>query len=180
MSKKRVILLLIAVVFAFGAAGNVAAETQYDIGLNVPLYFGITASDTTEGGISDLSDYAFLVPDVKITYFFGDGNFKFGPGIRGFSFIVESLVYPTVNAQLEMDPITISAGVGGQLFAFFGLWNQFVSEPVYVADLSATYRMNDWLHLGAGATGLMLGDASTFKENMPYTIYALARFSFGD
>ncbi len=178
MNHRRTLIFFLVLIFAVGAMGTAAANVQFDIGLNVPFLYGISFQDNDD--IQKYSEYAFVIPDLKLNYFWGTDTLRIGAGARAFTAIVETLAIPIVTAELNMNPLRFTASLGGQAFLLFGIYNNIIFENIFVADVNAAYKVNDWFHVGAGATGLFLGDAELFQETIPYTAYAMVRFSIGD
>ena len=164
------ILLAVAVVLP-------AADIQVDIGLNVPVFTGVSFEDDNVG---QYAEYAFVLPDIKASYLMEFGNLRVGAGLRAFTIIIETLVYPVVTAEYDISQLRLSANVGGGAFLLFGLYNAFETLNVWVPDVSAVYRVNDWLGLGVGAIGAFVPGENELVENpFPYSGYAVARFTLG-
>ena len=177
---KRGFIIVFIVGVLFSVMSPAFADVRYDISLNIPFVFGIDADDEDDD-IQEFTEYIFVVPDLKVHKFWGDEQFRIGAGVRAFTLILESLVYPTVTAEMDIDPFRLSAGVGGGAFLFFGLYTDLVTGNVWLPEVSAAYKANEWLQYGVGATAVMSGEADDlFEQNFPYTAYAFLRFSLGD
>jgi len=175
MNRKRLKVVILVGVLVLGLAAPAAAQFQFDIGVNVPVVVGIEAE---EDDVQNVLEYAFVVPDLKANYYFGSDAFRFGLGVRAFTAIVETLVYPTVSAEVHLDPFVLSGSFGGFALGLFGIYNNIVTANFWVPEISAAYKVNDWFHLGAGATAVFLGDGEqVFTDTFPYAVYAVMRFS---
>ncbi len=173
--KKKVCTILIVLVVA--AAFPAVADIQVDIGVNVPFLFGVEFADEDA---QQWSEYAFVLPDAKVSYFMEFGNLKLGAGLRAFTIILESLVYPTVTAEYDISDVRLSASIGGGAFALIGLYNDIFTGNIWMPEVSAIYRVNEWFGLGVGATGFFIPGEEELVENpFPYAAYALARFTLG-
>ncbi len=177
MKHKRLFLVLIILVILLGAASPLAADWQFDIGLNVPLFVGIS---TPEEDFQQALDYAFIFPDFKAHYFWGSDLLRVGVGARAFTLILETLLYPTITAEVDIDPFRFTGSIGGQAFLFFGLYNDIVTGNLWLPEVTAAYKVNDWFQAGAGLTGMIFFDEDDIvNEAFPYVVYAFGRFSFG-
>ena len=176
MKKKWIICVITVLMFGSLAAGNLAADVQYDIGLNVPVLMGIK---TTEGDAQEVLDYVFVIPDLKVHYFWDADPFRIGVGARAFTVILETLFYPMVTAEIDINMFRLTGSFGGGLFVFFGLWNSIETSSVFIPELTAAYMVNDWFHLGLGTSFILAGNNDVFKDTMPYVVYGFGRFSLG-
>jgi hypothetical protein len=175
--RKRVLIAVLALVIALAAAMPLFSqgEGQTDITLHIPYKFGIVAEGTD---YSAFTQYAFLLPEVRMTYYFGGETVKFGPGVRLLTFIIESMAYPLVSLELDFDPIVLNANIGGYAFVFFGLLNDLQTGQIYLPEVSAAYKLTDTFQVGTGAILFIAPEAASATENFGYIGTVFARFSF--
>lgn len=164
-----VLLMLLAV--------SAMAQGRLDLALDVPFYFGIQLEGESMGA---LSDFTFLFPEAGLHYVLGSGGFKIGLGVRMFTLILESIAWPNVFAELHLDPLVVSAQLGGGAFAVFGLYNDGITGPVVIGDIAAAYKFTDSFRAGIGA--FLIGETDEeimFSETgiIPYAIYAFGKFT---
>ena len=158
------------------AAAGVSAESQFDITLNVPYYTGLKSST---GDVGDFSQYMFLVPDVKWNYYFGPEWLHFGVGLRLWTIIIESGLYPILSLESNLGNFVINANVGGGTFLFFGLLNDVVAEAVFLPELSVAYRLGKKKAFRIG-TGVMLivAPMAVSMNDFVFVGTAFARWTF--
>jgi len=174
---KRVVL-----VFAFIAILTLPAFSQFrlDVGVDVPLTIGVMGNGTFETSNEAgefLSTHWLPFPEASLTYQFAVGPLRFAPGIRIFTFILESVLWPNFMLELALDPVYIQAQVGGLLFAFFGLANNAEYGEVFFPDLSVWIGLGKErrFRLGGGVLGLYLPDLTT--EGLAFAAYVGAKVS---
>jgi len=168
------IVAVMALLVGFMVIVPAAADTQVDIGLNIPYYAGIETEDDDFGAALD---YAFLVPDVKINYFFNEKGIRLGVGARMFTAILETMAYPIVTVETEIDKLVLSAHVGGGAFLFFGLLNDFATGSFYMPEVTIAYKLGERFSVGTGALLFFAPDAADFN-NFAYIGTVFARFTF--
>ncbi len=175
--KRRLLIGVFAAALALGAAAPAFSQAggQTDVTLHVPYRFGIVAEGTD---YSTLAQYTFLIPELRMSYYFGNEFFRIGPGVRLLTLIIESMAYPLVSAEMDFDPFVVNANVGGYGFLFFGLINDFQSGNVVIPELSVAYKLNDTIRLGTGAILFMAPEASADVKDFAYIGTVFVRFSF--
>jgi|SRR6056297_2129054 len=172
MGKKTVIIGL--VVILLGAALPAAADSQVDIGLHIPYYIGIDTEDEDAGAALD---YAFLVPDLKYNYFLNESGIRLGVGVRLFTVILESMVYPIVTVETDIGQFRLSGHVGGGAFLFFGLFNSIETGQIVLPEVSVAYRFSESFSIGTGAGFFFAPEVGDFN-NFAYVGDVFARFTF--
>ncbi len=174
IKKFRMVFLLILILTA---AGNLSAESQWDITLNVPYYTGLKSST---GSVGDFSQYLFLVPDVKWNYFFGPEWLQFGVGVRLWTLVLESAIYPIVSLESNLGNFVINANIGGGLVAFFGLANDFIADAVFFPEVSVAYRLGKkkQFSIGTGALIIIAPNASGLENDAAFVGTAFVRWTF--
>jgi hypothetical protein len=172
---KRLLITVLAVVLVVAAAAPVFSqgELQTDITLNYMYKFGVNVEGTD---YSAFSEYVFLLPEVRMAYYFGNDMIKVGPGVRMITLILESMAYPLVSAEIDLDPFVFNANVGGYGFFFFGLVNQFQTGNIILPEVSAAYKLTDTMRIGTGAILFMAPEVST--KDYAYIGTIFLRWSF--
>jgi hypothetical protein len=160
--KRAVLLVVLALVLAYPAF----SEIRLDLGVDVPLVAGfISGGDVaTSSEIGTfLTEHIFPFPEASIYYQFHVGPFRLAPGLRFFTIILESVLWPNLIAELELGPVFIEAQLGGLVFAYFGLVSGVEAGQVLIPDLSVWVGLGKKkiFRLGGGVMGLMLPEIST-------------------
>ena len=159
---KRIVLLV-----AFIAVLTVPAFSQFriDLGVDVPLTVGAISGSgvTTSSEVGEfLRDHIFPFPEASFYYQFEFGPLRLAPGVRVFTLILESVLWPNLMAELAFDPVFIQAQLGGLIFALFGLANGIEFGEVLLPDLSIWLGLGKErrFRLGGGVLGMLLPDLS--------------------
>jgi hypothetical protein len=136
----------------------------------------INIEGLTDGvqGTTDISHYAFLFPEVQLSWQFGDGALRGGVGLRAFTMILESFGWPDAWLELELKPIVLRADLGGGFFYAFGLYNNGKMASVIVPQLDASWKLADWFRLGVGALFIAPFDN---PSNFGVAVYVGGRFT---
>ncbi|OHD27588.1 MAG: hypothetical protein A2064_13490 [Spirochaetes bacterium GWB1_66_5] len=142
------------------------SEVRLDLGVDVPLVAGfISGGDVTSSSEigTFLTEHIFPFPEASIYYQFKVGPLRVAPGVRFFTFILESVMWPNVIAELELGPVFIEGQLGGLVFGYFGVVTGLEFGQVLIPDLSIWVGLGKkkMFRLGAGAIGLMLPEIST-------------------
>jgi hypothetical protein len=160
---KRIVLLV-----AFIAVLAVPAFSQFriDLGFDVPLTLGVMGNgeiETSSEVGEFLRDHILPFPEASFYYQFEIGPLRLAPGLRVFTFILESVLWPNLMAELAFDPVFIQAQLGGLIFAVFGLYNDIQFGEVLLPDLSVWIGLGKErrFRIGGGVIGLMLPDLTT-------------------
>lgn len=174
---KRIVLLA---VFIAVLALPAFSQFRIDLGVDVPLTVGTISGSgvTTSSEIgSFLDDHILPFPEASLYYQFSVGPLKLAPGVRVFTFILESVLWPNLMAELALDPVFIQAQLGGLIFAVFGLVNDIQFGEVLLPDVSVWIGLGKErrFRLGAGVLGMMLPELST--EEMLIIPYVGAKIS---
>ena len=174
-SKKWIRFIILIALFLV-ITGQASAESQWDITLNVPYYVGIESSS---GDLSEFSQYLFLIPDVKWHYYFGSEKIHFGMGLRLFTLILETAVYPIISLESNLGNFVINASFGGGLFLFFGLHNAFEADAVFLPELSVAYRLGKRKIFSLGTAGtFVLAPSASSMSDFAFVGTAFARWTF--
>jgi len=160
---KRIILVA---AFVAILASPVFSQLRLDLGVDVPMTIGVigngeiqTSSDVGEF----LREHIFPCPEAGLYYQFEVGPMRFAPGVRIFTFILESVMWPNLMWELALDPIYIQAQLGGLVFVLFGLLNDAQYGEVLLPDLSVWVGLGKErrFRLGGGVLGMALPDLTT-------------------
>jgi hypothetical protein len=160
---KRIIAMIVFVaILAFPAFSQI----RLDIGVDVPMQLwavggGEIRSDSDIGEF--LRQHIFPIPEASLYYQFDLGPLRLAPGVRAFTLIFESMVWPNLMAELAFDPVYIQAQLGGLIFLFFGLGNQVEYGEVFFPDLSIWIGLGKErrFRLGGGFLGMYWPDLTT-------------------
>lgn len=156
--KKRRLIVFVALAVMLAGAVHAGAQLRLDIDINDPVYFGYTASGSSQGA---WNPYPYIpIPDAKLMYQFSLGPVNLGAGVRVFSLIIENFLYPELYAELNLGPVAINASVGGLAFLEFGLLSTALAEAgisnlngfqsVILPDLSVSFKLTNVFRLGGG------------------------------
>jgi hypothetical protein len=174
----RIKLFLCALVFFLLVSGvtTVYSQVRLDVGISVPLYFGIRV----EGGedLGEWSDYTFVIPDLTVSYIFDLSLIKLGVGFRALTFILESLIMPNILAEVNLGPFVVHGSVCGAVFMLFGLYNDSYFEEVGLLDVNVSYKLIEWFRLGVGSVAGFEFNPDYDLGGTPFIFYVFGRFSF--
>lgn len=177
--KKPIIIALLAL----SVASLSVAQWRLDIGVDIPRSVGAVLGDSiasSDEASAALSSTFFPFPEAAIYYTFGgQGVLQVGLGIRCFTFIIESIAWPNIIAEVNLGPVAIEAQVGGGAFVAFGL--QYASDygKVFFPDLSAWFKIGrkQIFRIGVGAIGVFLPDVAT--DTIPFVFYLGGKAAIG-
>ncbi len=133
-----------------------------DLVCHVPYRFRLK---TGEESLDEMMKYAFLVPEGDLYYFWGGPAFHAGPGVRVFSLILESLAVPVFCVESDLGPLRLQGRVGGGGLLLFGLYNDFVTGPGAVADVSASFMLTETFSIGTSANFLVSSESENIQDN---------------
>jgi len=160
---KRIVLLAAFIaVLAFPAFSQV----RLDLGVVIPMNIYAVGQGEIQSS-SEVGDFLkghwFPFPEAGLYYQFSVGPLKLAPGIRVYTFILESVLWPNLMAEIQLDPVFIQAQLGGLLFVFFGLVNDAQYGEVFFPDLSIWIGLGKErrFRLGGGVLGMYLPDLTT-------------------
>jgi hypothetical protein len=171
MTKKLISVMILLLCFTAFAS----AQVRLDVNVSIPFYNGIEVEGSE--GIGDFSSYAFLIPDLMLSYVFDFEIIKIGIGARMLTFIVESVMWPNAFVELDLSPLVINVSCGGGIFAYFGVVSGVETSSLIIPDACAYFKFNDWFQAGVGVV-LFVGAEVFGVDILPYSVYARARFSF--
>jgi hypothetical protein len=160
--KRTVVVAALLAVLAFPAF----SQLRIDIGVDVPMTLGVIGNgevNTSNEAGDFLRSHIFPFPEASLYYQFSAGPLTIAPGVRCFTFIFESVLWPNVMAELELGPVFLQAQLGGLLFVAFGLYSNADFGQVLLPDLSAWVGIGKErrFRLGGGVIGLFLPDLTT-------------------
>jgi hypothetical protein len=174
---KRIILVLALIaILAFPAF----SQLRLDLGVSVPITIGVIGGgefDTSNEAGEFLRSHWLPFPEAGLSYQFSFGPLNLAPGVRAFTFILESVIWPNLLLELAFDPVFVQAQVGGLLFAFFGLYNDVEYGELFFPDLSVWIGLGEErrFRLGVGAIGLYWPELTT--EGMAFAPYVGGKIS---
>jgi len=158
--KRIVLLVALVLVLAIPAFAGI----RLDLGLDVPFVAGfISGGDVGSSDVGSTLQHPFPFPEASLYYQFDLGPIHLAPGLRFFTFILESVLWPNLLAEMQLGPVFIDAQLGGLLFVMFGLLNDVEAGKVLIPDLSVWLGLGKkkMFRLGVGAMGLLLPEIST-------------------
>lgn len=158
------LLIIAAMVLLF--VSPVFGQLRIDLGVAMPMTVGTISGSgvTTSSAATDfLTTFRFPFPEAGVYYQFGAGSVKLAAGVRIFTFIIESVLWPNLLAEMQLGPVFIDAQVGGLIFGFFGLANSFEYGEVFFPDLSVWLGLGKKqnLRLGGGVLGMVIPELTT-------------------
>ena len=174
MRKRRGIVLVAVVMLCVSALGA-SAQLRLDGNLSWPFYLGINLPGLTTGvqGSTAISSYAFIFPELQLSWQFGSGALRGGVGLRAFTLILESFGWPDAWLELELKPFVLRADLGGGWFYAFGLANSSALGKVVIPQLDVSWKLADWFRLGVGALFIAPFDS---PGNFGVAVYVGGRF----
>ncbi|TVR61753.1 MAG: hypothetical protein EA426_02940 [Spirochaetaceae bacterium] len=175
----RKILVLIAALVAISSATAVA-DVRIDFGFMIPWQLRAQIAGLDEESedlnLDVLSEITILLPEVMVAYQEPVGPVNLGVGLRGFSLIIQSLMWPVVYAEYDFGPAVVDFNFGGGAFVFLGLYNDITTGSLFFPDLSAHAKLGRRFRAGLGVAGVLGRDIPDGVT--PYMIYLSAKFSF--
>ncbi len=168
---KRIVLIsALILVLAFPAF----SQLRLDMGVDVPMTVGVIGQgeiQTSNEVGQFLREHILPFPEASLYYQFDIGPLKLAPGVRVFTFILESALWPNLMAELQFDRVFIQAQLGGLFFVFFGLANNAEYGEVLFPDLSIWIGLGKErrFRIGGGVIGLLLPELTT--EGMGFAPY---------
>ena len=174
---KRIILVVALIA---NLALPAFSQVRLDLGISVPMTIGVIGGgefDTSNEAGDFLRSHWLPFPEASLSYQFSFGPVNLAPGIRAFTFILESVIWPNLMLELAFDPVFIQAQLGGLLFAFFGLYNDADFGELFFPDLSIWFGLGEEkrFRLGGGVIGLFWPELTT--EGMAFAPYIGGRVS---
>lgn len=165
---RRVVSILVTVV---ACSGFLFAKARFDIGLNTALYAGIVTPRNiyVEKTISGfLREHPVPLPSVGLYAQTSYGHLNLGVGVRSYTFILETILWPNLYAELDFSRLTILAQIGGGVFGYFGLIATGVdaSSQLYFPDLSAWFKLGKNVRIGGGILGVYWPDLMRKIKNV--------------
>jgi hypothetical protein len=140
------------------SANAAFAQFRFDADIMIPFSAAFISDIQTLGtGASSGSvgiPYPFIVPDIQALLEADLGIVELGGGVRLFTVLIESLVYPNVFAEVNLAPVSINLSLGGFAFAFVGIYNGLAMTDIMVADLNVGLSLTKWFRATVGFFGV--------------------------
>jgi hypothetical protein len=166
--------ILVVAIIAAAISAPAMAQLRLDIGIDIPK--GISSSilpSTIQSSISDFLSKSFIpFPEAELNYQWDLGMFKLGAGVRAYTVILASVVWPNAFAELDIGPLAIEAQMGGGVFGCYAVSSGSIQTGrVFFPDLSAWYAFGakKVFRLGLGTMGIFLPNQST--DTLPFIFY---------
>lgn len=170
--KKRIILAVL-IAAALMAAPALFADTQVDIGVNVPYLIG--GVQYNGQSVSEQIPFTIPIPDIMVNYFIGPEFLKVGVGVRIWTLILITGGYPIISVESELGPVVLNANIGGGVFGYTSIGaSDVVTGQVFIPEVSAAYRLADWFSLGLGVIGVYLPEVA--GDSIGYVATVFGRF----
>lgn len=175
----RKIIVLVAALVAISSATAVA-DVRIDFGFMIPWQLRAQVASLDEESedlnLDVLSQITILLPEVMVAYQAPVGPLNLGVGLRGFSLIIQSMLWPVVYAEYDFGPAAANLNFGGGAFLFLGLYNDLTTGSWFFPDLSVHAKLGRAFRAGVGVVGVL---GSEIPDGVtPYMIYLSAKFSF--
>lgn len=159
--KRTFLVIALIVILAVPAF----TQVRIDLGVMIPRGGGLLSGGEVSGTseVADaLRDYILPFPEASVYYQWNLGPVNMAAGARIFTFILESVFWPNLLAEVQLGPVFIDGQLGGLLFGMFGLVNSFDAGAVFIPDLSVWLGVGKKknLRFGVGAMGLMAPEVS--------------------
>ncbi len=177
--KKFVAVLAILVLVAVPTF----AQWRLDVGAIVPRGVGLSiggSTETTIGGV-DMASWPFIpFPEAGLYYTGEFGPISMGVGVRAFTLIVETILWPNAFVEASFGPLVLEAQVGGGLFAMLGLATASETGRVFLPDISAWFKIGKKgnFRLGGGLIGLYMPEI-TDTDALPFLLYLGGKVAIG-
>jgi hypothetical protein len=160
--KRIIIIFALIAILALPAFSQV----RLDLGVSVPMTLGYIGQGEirTDSDIGDfLQSHIFPFPEAGLYYQFNVEPLRLALGVRVFTFILESVMWPNFLLELSFEPVFIQAQLGGLLFAAFGLYSNADFGKIILPDLSIWIGLGKErrFRLGGGVLGLALPELTT-------------------
>lgn len=174
---KRLLLALFLVVGI--VALPVCAQVRIDVGFDLPRGVGAVVAGQPEisSEISDaLSNYIIPFPEVGVyyQYQFSGVPIRIGGGLRLFTFIIESVIWPNVFVEADVWKFTFMFQTGGGVFGLFGVYGSLRTAQVIIPDLSVWFRIGKVFRLGGGVIGFA---SPEIPDGMAFAYYLGVKFA---
>ncbi|MBN2443690.1 MAG: hypothetical protein JXJ04_20180 [Spirochaetales bacterium] len=172
MKRRALLIFMLLALLSVGAY----AGLRFDVGITIPAYVGIQFDTGESGGV--WLDYTIVLPDLQLLYMVDLGLIRIGAGIRGYTFIVESLIMPTIVGEIQLGSLLFHGSLFGGAFFFVGIINDSITGSVGGLDLNVSYKLTDWFGIGVGSLALVEFDPTYDLGATPFVAYGFCRFSF--
>ena len=170
MHKSTLVLMVFLGLFA---AAPALADSQLDIGVNVPGWAGVSIDGER---VTEQIPFRIPIPDLMYNYFFDVGPVKLGGGARVWTLIIATGAYPILSAEFETKRLVLNAHVGGLVFGYltpFPNGSGIETGRVFLPEISAAFRLTDWFSLGVAGLGVRVPELT---DGLGYVINVFGRF----
>lgn len=170
MRKSTLVLILLLGAMAITP---VAADSQVDIGVNVPGWIGLSIDGER---VTEQIPFRIPVPDLMYNYFFDVGPVKLGGGARIWTLILATGAYPILSAEFETERLVLNAHLGGLIFGYvtpFPDGSGIETGRVFLPEISAAFRLTDWFSLGVAGLSVRVPEVT---DDRGYLINVFGRF----
>ena len=165
---------IVILLLACAAIVPVAADSQVDIGVDVPVLLGVYYQGQAVG---DEPLVHIPLPNLMYNYFWNIGPVKLGLGARIWSLLLVSGAYPILSAEFETDRLILNAHVGGGVFGYVTIFpgvSGIETGRVFLPEVSAAFRFTNWFSMGVAVLGLYIPELT--ESGMGYSVNVFGRF----
>ena len=160
--KRAILVVLMTAALVVPVFGQV----RLDLGFDVPMTVGaISAGGVEVSGEAGefLRNHVLPFPELSLGYQFKAGPFSITPGVRAFTVVLLSVMWPNISTELQLGPVFFQVQVGGLAFAVFGLVNQADFGKVLLPDLSVWFGLGKErrFRLGGGVLGMLVPELTS-------------------
>lgn len=170
MRKSTIVLI---VILGLAVIAPIAADSQVDIGVNVPGWIGVSIDGQR---VTEQIPFRIPVPDLMYNYFFEVGPVKLGGGVRIWTLILLTGGYPILSAEFETERLTLNTNLGGLVFGYltpFPEGSGIETGRVFLPEISAAFRFTDWFSMGIAGLGVMVPELT---DDFGYVVNVFGRF----
>jgi len=170
MTRRTILVLLLAA----AAIAPAAADSQVDIGVNVPVVIGVSYQGERA---SEQIPVRLPIPDLMYNYYFLDNGLKLGVGVRVWTIILATGAYPIASVEFETKRLLLNAHIGGGIFGYLTPVPEVSGTEtgrVFLPEVSAAFRFTDWFSVGGAFLGVYVPELT--QDGLGYLFNVFGRF----
>jgi hypothetical protein len=174
--KRFFLVCCLSLLGAFSLFGEIRA----DIGADFLIF--LSSSSRQDGGVA-LDGDILPLPEIALYGQFNFGSLHTGVGLRGFSYLFSTALWPALYGEYDLGPVTFHAQLGGGVYMGLDLWggdpffqeentddfykdrpvekeNDFIfivkANPTIIPEVSVWYRFGKFFRVGMGWVTIFL------------------------
>jgi hypothetical protein len=170
--KYRIVIAML--ILAVAVTAPTAADSQLDIGINVPVTIGVSYQGER---VAEQIPFRIPVPDLMYNYYFTERPVKLGAGVRIWTLILITGAYPIASVEYESDRLLLNAHIGGGIFGYLTPLPEvsgIETGRVFLPEVSAAFRFTDWFSMGGSLLGVWIPEVT--NDGMGYLFNVFGRF----